>query len=502
MRFSTKLITGLLVFAFHAAGETIFVNNVTGEDTFDGRSEKAGKEGSGPYATIEKAFESASKSSRIVIANTGKPYQRPYPGNVGEALRLRVGGEPAAPLVVDGGNAVISGLCVIPATEWKQCSEDVYSIYFWPMSNMLKGYEKINHWPRGTQIWWLDGEAAKNCENMDELRGVESGGFWWNKNERELFFKLPKGKELSEVEVQIPGNMGVYINEPYTVVENLRVMFSCNDGFDIANNAENAVFRNCRAYDNCGQGFSAHANGNVTCEDCSAVRCVSSGACDVEVSDYERCLFVDNTFEAGIYVLDGKRHTFTDCLIARNRPFEQIWERKGSSLVFVNCVIVGNPKTNILSLRDGCVSFKNCTIVGGKGICSLSPKHKGRLIIKNCVMADCEDYFLEIQDGCGERVELADNVYVSSQGVGNIVERKRYGMTNWEEYLRIGIEKDSFLKDSRMTGFLGTIPKDVDLGAGTSVPGAKLPKEVRDRYHELLEEIPTPRGILTKSTKK
>ena len=87
-------------------------------------------------------------------------------------------------------------------------------------------------------------------------------------------------------------------------------------------------YRNCVAIDNCGQGFSCHGTSVVLYEDCVAVRCASSGSCDVHWSNssYARCVFMNNVFEGGVAANDHSAHTYSSCLVVHNRPFEQVWQ--------------------------------------------------------------------------------------------------------------------------------------------------------------------------------
>lgn len=99
-----------------------YVNNETGNDLHDGLSAECVKEisGKGPFASIKKAFSAVSTSDYISVANTGKP----YPG--GNSLS-RAGGTAERPLVIDGHGAVISGLAVISAKNWKNMQNNLVS---------------------------------------------------------------------------------------------------------------------------------------------------------------------------------------------------------------------------------------------------------------------------------------------------------------------------------------------------------------------------------------
>ncbi|MDD3127576.1 MAG: right-handed parallel beta-helix repeat-containing protein [Candidatus Izemoplasmatales bacterium] len=481
-------VLGLCTFA-----ETLYVNNISGNDKNDGLSEKTA------FASIEKAFASVKTSDHVEIANTGKPYQRPYPGERGQELVPRCGGTADAPLVVNGNGAVISGLSVIPAEKWKKESEKMYTVFFYPMSNMYKGVKKDNFWFDETQIWWVDGEAAPNCKSMEALEKVP-GAFWWNKAEKKLVFHLPQGKKIGDLKIEIPSNSGIYITHDHALVKNFVMIFSWNDGFDIAGSPKNVVYKNCSAYNNCGQGFSCHNSGNAYYEDCAAIRCASSGACDVHWcnSTYKRCIFVNNTYEAGVYATDESVHNYDDCLIAGNRPFEQIWQRSHSKMNFANCVIVGRADSlAISSLANGSVSFKNCTITDAASVCAVPSSSTASLAIESCVLARCREFFIKLPGVFKDRFYLKGNLYIG--GPGNIIDEKLYGPENWAEYLKLGLEMYSEWRNIELTGPLkAELPEAVMLKGRhieTSV-GAKLPEEVWKRYFKLLKDVPTPAGII------
>ena len=161
----------------------IYVDNIRGNDTYDGSRER-------PFASLEKACRQVRTSGRIEVVNTGKPYQMPYDGPGRHGLRLRTGGTPDAPLVVEGNGAEISCLAVIPATAWTREEERIYSLPFDPMSNMFRRDRTKDYWLDGTPIWFVDGRPAPNLHDRKTLKKTP-GGFWWNKKERKVLYHLP-----------------------------------------------------------------------------------------------------------------------------------------------------------------------------------------------------------------------------------------------------------------------------------------------------------------------
>lgn len=479
-----------IIAAFFAAAtlsaKTVYVDNVRGNDSFPGTQKQ-------PVASIHKGLSLLKKSDHLEVINTGKPYQRPYPGQ-GNAptYTVAVSGTLENPVVINGNGAVITGLAIIPEGKWKKEGE-FYSLPFWPMCNMYKGYKQQNYWFDKNKIWWVDGKAAPNCKSLDELKKTP-GGFWWNKAEKKVLFHLPDGKKLADFKIELPANSGFYIQSSHAIVKNFYVTHSVNDGFDTAGTNYIATYKNCVAVENCGQGFSCHGTGQTYYEDCAAIRCASSGTCDVHwsYSRYNRCIFYDNTFEAGVYTVDEGLHSYSDCIIAGNEPFEQIWQITNSAQHFSNCLILGTPGKDILKMQDGIVTFRNCTITGGNGFCRVPSSGNGQIAIDSCVITGMEKYLFMLNGTAIKRTLMRGNLYLNNKGIS--MNGKTYQESNWKEFQELSKrrEKDSLFLNGK------TAPVGLKLKNryGTPIiPGAKLPDSVLKRFEQLKKIKASPAGI-------
>lgn len=405
-----------LSFALLAAAElsaaTIYVDNVKGNDSNDGSKER-------PVASIEKGLTLLKRSGRLEVApNNGKPYRRPYPGVNGKSLDVKVGGTPEQPLVLNGNGAVISGLSAVPADRWEKAGDGVYALPFWPMSNLYKHYHKQDYWLPASRIFFVDGEPAVNCLSHAEMEKTP-GSFWWSRKERKLFFKLPAGKPLESLTVELPANAGFYVLADHVRIENFTVILSWNDGFDAAGDPRGVLYRNCVAIDNCGQGFSCHGSSIVLYEDCVAVRCASSGSCDVHWSNssYARCVFLNNIFEGAVAANDNSAHTYSSCLVVHNEPFEQIWQNNYSRMFFDNCVIIGNGGTiPLMFLRHGSASFRQCTLLNAGILNRGEADNRGTLTIEHSLIGNMGTALMDIPAGMEKRVMLSGNLYFGSKG--------------------------------------------------------------------------------------
>lgn len=409
-----KHIAGILAL-FAAAGltaATVHVDNVKGDDANDGSAER-------PVASIERGLALLKRSDRLEVApNGGKPYRRPYPGAVGRSLDIRLGGTAEQPMVIDGNGAVISGLSAVPADRWKEAGNGVYELPFWPMSNMYKHYAKQDYWLPESRIFFVDGKAAANCLTRAEMEKTP-GGFWWSRRQRKLFFRPPEGKTIAELTVELPANAGFYVLADHVRVENFTVILSWNDGFDAAGDPRGVHYRNCVAIDNCGQGFSCHGTSVVLYEDCVAVRCASSGSCDVHWSNssYARCVFMNNVFEGGVAANDHSAHTYSSCLVVHNRPFEQVWQNNDSRMFFDNCVIIGNgDAVPLMFLRHGSASFRQCTLLNAGILNRGAEDNRGTLSIEHSLIGGMGTALMDIPARMEKRVMLSGNLYFGDRG--------------------------------------------------------------------------------------
>ena len=345
-----------------APGETWWVNNETGRDSFDGRSAEPQGDGvHGPLATFKRAASVLRISDRLEIAKTSRPYR--------EILTISKGGVPDAPLVVDGHGATIDALDVVPAAEWKSEPDGLFSTRFATNANKLERVKDVMTWIGAPQIWFVDGRPAPNAKSRQELAAMASG-FYWNKGEHRLYFKPPAEKQLEDLHVEIPrrGTGIVVFGVDHVVVQNLRSIHSLNDGVGTGH-CTGVVFRNIDGSDNCDQGFSAHSGAVNIIEDCRLERNAGSGICDVNnsVTIFRRCVIAHNTFESGDFFLDDGFHVLDDCAIFDNDDGPQVIAGGQCSVQLHNCVVCGKPGNaqSLVDAEGGNLTLDTCTVADG-----------------------------------------------------------------------------------------------------------------------------------------
>jgi hypothetical protein len=123
MPIRTVLIAGwmLVSLASALAADDIYVNNVSGDDQFNGLPAAAGSALSGPVRTITRALELAGPGDRIVVERTDVPYR--------ESLSIQGGrhsGTTIQPFRIVSNGAILDGTGPIPGDGWEHVEGQVF----------------------------------------------------------------------------------------------------------------------------------------------------------------------------------------------------------------------------------------------------------------------------------------------------------------------------------------------------------------------------------------
>jgi len=106
--------------ATHSWARDIYVNNVTGDDRYDGNAPVAANL-YGPYRTLTRALKASAKGDRVILANTGEAYR--------ECIALQGGrqsGYPDAPFELIGNGAVLEGAERVSPDDWSFVAGNVF----------------------------------------------------------------------------------------------------------------------------------------------------------------------------------------------------------------------------------------------------------------------------------------------------------------------------------------------------------------------------------------
>lgn len=120
IRTITAVLLALLI-ATTAAARNLYVNNVSGDDLFDGLASAREYPGHGPNQTIWRALRSARPGDRIVLAKTEEPYR--------ESISLvgsRNSGHVQQRFVIEGNGAILDGSRPVPFDAWQFVRDDIF----------------------------------------------------------------------------------------------------------------------------------------------------------------------------------------------------------------------------------------------------------------------------------------------------------------------------------------------------------------------------------------
>lgn len=126
---------GVCFWVTNLEGRTIYVDNQSGSDGFDGYAPSSQTQITGPVQSLRQALKLARPSDEIVLTNTGVPYS--------ESLNLSGGrhsGFPNEPLVIRGNGAVLNGTAELPSDGWQRQRNGL-----WRLSLTRKGYYRFFH---------------------------------------------------------------------------------------------------------------------------------------------------------------------------------------------------------------------------------------------------------------------------------------------------------------------------------------------------------------------
>jgi hypothetical protein len=380
------LAVGLLVAVAVGAADRFYVNNQTGNDAFDGRAAAPdAKTGTGPTATITAALAKATVGARVIVANTGRDYR----GSVSVAGLRK--GRADRPLVLDGNGATVTGLVTVPAARWTLLRDDIY----WfenrdaagkpgpmPNSNWL-GHLKHQGWftePQAPAIFILNGQPAPHVR---DLANIAPGGFFYDTqaSPRRLYFRLPAGARLADCTIEIPLNTGVFVDDDYVVVRNLRSAYSQDDGFS-GFWGIGVVFENCNGSFNCDQGISLHGTSSTTIDGGVFERNGGCGIADVmsSVTYYRNVTVRDNLITGALF--QGLAHVMLGCRIQGNQGC-QVSASQGTAVNLTHCLITGETAAgggNGVSLGGG--RLNHCTILN----CDVAVAATDRVTVSNSIL--------------------------------------------------------------------------------------------------------------------
>lgn len=122
-----------LLQAVNASAVEIYVDNLVGDDVFDGRNSVPSDTGTGPVRTLRRAIQLAGFGDQIVLTRPGAVYY--------DSLSLtgtRNSGSPHYPFTIVGNGAILSGLRAVPPAGWRRAGPDL-----WQLTMTRKGFYRL-----------------------------------------------------------------------------------------------------------------------------------------------------------------------------------------------------------------------------------------------------------------------------------------------------------------------------------------------------------------------
>jgi hypothetical protein len=451
------------------AGQIFYVDNKTGSDGYDGLSPTpTPAEKSGPFATIMQAVKKATVGATISLANTGVDYRE----NV--SIEGYKKGRAATPLVIEGNGATVSGLLPIPSERWTLLKDDIYwtenklpdgKYGLLPNSNWLSHYRHQGWFTekQAPEIFFVNGKTAPHTRTLES---IPVGGFFYDTqaSRRRLYFRLPAGKSLKDLTIDIPQNEGVYVSDDYVVVRNLRSIYSQDDGFS-GFWGIGVVFENINGSFNCDQGFSVHGTSVSLVDGGLFERNGGCGICDVmsSTSIFRNCVVRDNMITGAMMM--GLAHSFLNCRFSGNDSI-QVMGSSGTAVQMVNCIVDGEGG-GPTGVQIDAGRLDHCTIVNCRDGLSLNTGS-----VKNSLISDCGGSLVVASQP--KSFSMSKTVL----GLGIVqVGGEKVGRDKWAEFAATRGLADNFIDAPKLSAPLYRLPNDsqyLKSGEFSTTPGATL----------------------------
>ncbi len=261
---------GLLLIACPALARDIYVNNVGGDDRFDGGTELYAQQGTGPCRTIAKALRVAKAGDRIILYKNDEPYR--------ECVTLTGrdnGAFEKIPLVIDGRGAILDGSRPVPDA-WRFAGGNLFT-YRPP---------RLNH-----QLLYLDGKPAEEVKpqgrKLPELKAKQ-----WCLYNGLIYFaaepgRIPSDYDLRHTHHQV--GIGLYMCHG-VVIQNLVVQGYQLDGINAHDTATDIKIQGVTLRGNGRSGLSVGGASRVSLE-VSLVG--NNGDAQVRTEGYSRLKILD-----------------------------------------------------------------------------------------------------------------------------------------------------------------------------------------------------------------
>ena len=271
-----SLVVILLVWAAaatDASARDLFVDNLGGDDRFDGAAATSLGGRSGPCRTIANALQKAHKGDRIVLAATGKPYH--------ESITLQAGrhsGIAGRPFEIIGNGAVLDGAAPVPRIAWEHVRDGIFR-YAPPRTSY--------------QMFFLDGVPAvritadRGAVSLPQLKPLQ-----WCLFERKIYFRPERGRMPDSYDVRYAAlTIGITLYEVRNVlIRDVILQGFQLDGINAHDGVSDTLLRNVTCRGNGRSGISIGGASRIRIENCLAG---DNGEAQIRTEGYSHTHIVD-----------------------------------------------------------------------------------------------------------------------------------------------------------------------------------------------------------------
>ena len=255
-----------------------YVNNRTGDDSRDGRSE-AISGASGPFRSIGRALRAAGAGDRVILAKTAEPYR--------ESITLQGGdhsGIPLAPFMIVGNGAVLDGRREVPAGGWEFVRGHLFRFQPERMSfQTLYVGEKI------AERVMVEAQATE----LPELAPLQ-----WCLWRGYIYFRVEPNKLPSAYTIYsggLPDGITLY-EVRNVIVTDLTIRGFQLDGCNAHDGVRSAMLTGVTAEGNGRSGFSVGGASRLILKQCDARK---NGVAQFRTEGYAKTRIQDCRFESG-----------------------------------------------------------------------------------------------------------------------------------------------------------------------------------------------------------
>lgn len=345
-----KIAFCLLLLSFVSLAATYHVDAVSGDDTRTGLSPQAA------FRTLGKASKLLKPGDTLKLA----PGQIYY-----ESLQFTTDGTPAKPIVVEGQNAILSGLEPVPKDGWKQLQNGI-----WHNQNQLK---------RGSLNPLVFNDKLELISQPTQPQNLKAGFATWDKDG--IFFKCEDGKHPNDYNLHGTYKVSgvIFTGQSYIIVNDLICQHFANDGFNVHGYCRGLRFQNIVGRWNGDDGFSVHEDVEAVVQS-AHLHHNDYGVQDINAS---RTLFfgivAEDNRRVGIDFHGGTRSV--EDSIVRNNGYGQINLSQNSARH------LGYRDDN--PMLTGTFFLKNVLVTGGNGW-ALRAGPNTRATVANCTFLNTE----------------------------------------------------------------------------------------------------------------